>query len=123
MFLDVDNFKNINDSVGHTFGDRVLRGIAQRLESATHSLGFAARLGGDEFTVVCDKPTTSKTSRPSGEQIIRAFQSPIEVDGRELIVGVSVGASVYPDHERTAEALLIAADTALFNAKALGRSR
>jgi diguanylate cyclase (GGDEF)-like protein len=123
LFLDVDNFKNINDSVGHSFGDRVLRGIAQRLESATHSLGFAARLGGDEFTVVCDKAASIEDVQALGETIIRAFQSPIDVDGRELIVGMSVGASVYPDHERSAEALLIAADTALFNAKALGRSR
>ena len=123
LFLDVDNFKNINDSVGHSFGDRVLRGIAQRLESATHTLGFAARLGGDEFTVVCDRAESIEDVQALGESIIRAFQSPIEVDGRELIVGVSVGASVYPDHERSAEALLIAADTALFNAKALGRSR
>jgi diguanylate cyclase (GGDEF)-like protein len=123
LFLDVDNFKNINDSVGHSFGDRVLRGIAQRLESATHSLGFAARLGGDEFTVVCDNAASIDDIQALGQEIIRAFQTPILVDGRELIVGMSVGASVYPDHERTAEALLIAADTALFNAKALGRSR
>lgn len=123
LFLDVDNFKNINDSVGHSFGDRVLRGIAQRLESATHTLGFAARLGGDEFTVVCDRAASIEDVQALGESIIRAFQSPIDVDGRELIVGVSVGASVYPDHERSAEALLIAADSALFNAKALGRSR
>jgi diguanylate cyclase (GGDEF)-like protein len=123
LFLDVDNFKNINDSVGHSFGDRVLRGIAQRLESATHSLGFAARLGGDEFTVVCDRAATIGDIQALGESIIRAFQTPIDVDGRELIVGMSVGASVYPDHERSAEALLIAADTALFNAKALGRGR
>lgn len=123
LFLDVDNFKNINDSVGHSFGDRVLRGIAQRLESATHTLGFAARLGGDEFTVVCDRAASIEDVQALGESIIRAFQLPIDVDGRELIVGVSVGASVYPDHERSAEALLIAADTALFNAKALGRSR
>jgi len=123
LFLDVDNFKNINDSVGHSFGDRVLRGIAQRLESATHSLGFAARLGGDEFTVVCDRAASIDDIQAVGEAVIRAFQAPIEVDGRELIVSISIGASVYPDHERSAEALLIAADTALFNAKALGRSR
>jgi diguanylate cyclase (GGDEF)-like protein len=123
LFLDVDNFKNINDSVGHTFGDRVLRGIAERLEIATRSVGFAARLGGDEFTVVCDQAENVDDIHALGERIIRAFQSPIDIDGRELIVGVSVGASIYPDHERTAEALLIAADTALFNAKALGRSR
>lgn len=123
LFLDIDNFKNINDSVGHTFGDSVLRGIAQRLQTAARSLGFAARLGGDEFTIVCNNVTTVDDIRAAGEQIIRAFQSPITVDGRELIVGVSVGASVFPDHERTADALLIAADAALFNAKALGRSR
>jgi diguanylate cyclase (GGDEF)-like protein len=123
LFLDIDNFKNINDSVGHRFGDSVLRGIAQRLETAARPLGFAARLGGDEFTIVCDKATSLDDIRAAGEQIIRAFQSPITVEGRELIVGVSVGASAFPDHEQTAEALLIAADAALFNAKALGRSR
>lgn len=123
LFLDIDNFKNINDSVGHTFGDSVLRGIAQRLQTAAQPLGFAARLGGDEFTIVCDNARTVDDIRAAGEQIIRAFHSPITVEGRELIVGVSVGASVFPDHERTADALLIAADAALFNAKALGRSR
>lgn len=123
LFLDIDNFKNINDSVGHTFGDSVLRGIAQRLQTAAQPLGFAARLGGDEFTIVCNNVTTVDDIRCAGEQIIRAFQSPITVEGRDLIVGVSVGASVFPDHERTADALLIAADAALFNAKALGRSR
>lgn len=123
LFLDVDNFKNINDSVGHSFGDRVLRGIAQRLETAAKPLGFAARLGGDEFTIVCEDAPSPHDIDAAGEQIIRAFQSPINVDGRELIIGVSVGASIYPDHEQNAEALLIAADSALFHAKALGRGR
>ncbi|WP_293851928.1 putative bifunctional diguanylate cyclase/phosphodiesterase [Steroidobacter sp.] len=123
LFLDVDNFKNINDSIGHSFGDRVLRGIAQRLQTAVEPLGFAARLGGDEFTIVCEGVTTVEDIAAAGEKIIRAFQSPIDIDGRDLIIGVSVGASVYPDHEQNAEALLIAADTALFNAKSLGRGR
>ena len=123
LFLDVDNFKNINDSVGHTFGDNVLRGIAQRLQEASASLGFAARLGGDEFTIVCNNAASVDDVYAAGEKIIQAFQLPIDVDGRDLIVGVSVGASVFPDHEVTADALLVAADAALFNAKALGRSR
>lgn len=123
LFLDVDNFKNINDSIGHSFGDRVLRGIAQRLQSAAQPLGFAARLGGDEFTVICEDASDPEQIRAASEQIIRAFQTPIDVDGRELIIGVSVGASIYPDHEQDAEALLIAADTALFHTKALGRGR
>jgi diguanylate cyclase (GGDEF)-like protein len=123
LFLDVDNFKNINDSIGHSFGDRVLRGIAQRLQSASEPLGFAARLGGDEFTVICEDAEDIEQIRAAGEQIIRAFQTPLDVDGRELIVGVSVGASIYPDHQQDAEALLIAADTALFHTKSLGRGR
>lgn len=123
LFLDVDNFKNINDSIGHSFGDRVLRGIAQRLHSASEPLGFAARLGGDEFTVICENVDAPEQIRAASEQIIRAFQTPIDVDGRELIIGVSVGASIYPDHEQDAEALLIAADTALFHTKSLGRGR
>lgn len=123
LFLDVDNFKNINDSIGHSFGDRVLRGIAQRLQTAAQPLGFAARLGGDEFTVICEDARDLEQIRDASEQIIRAFQTPIDVDGRELIIGVSVGASIYPDHEQNAEALLIAADTALFHTKSLGRGR
>jgi diguanylate cyclase (GGDEF)-like protein len=123
LFLDVDNFKNINDSIGHSFGDRVLRGIAQRLQSAAQPLGFAARLGGDELTVICEDARDLEQIHAASEQIIRAFQTPIDVDGRELIIGVSVGASIYPDHEQDAEALLIAADTALFHTKALGRGR
>lgn len=123
LFLDVDNFKNINDSISHSFGDRVLRGIAQRLQSAAQPLGFAARLGGDEFTVICEDIGELDQIRTAGEQIIRAFQTPIDVDGRDLIIGVSIGASVYPDHEQDAEALLIAADTALFHTKSLGRGR
>lgn len=123
LFLDVDNFKNINDSVGHSFGDRVLRGIAQRLQSATQPRGFAARLGGDEFTIICEDVGDLDEIRAAGDQIIRAFQTPINVDGRDVIIGVSVGVSVYPDHEQNAEDLLIAADTALFHTKALGRGR
>lgn len=123
LFLDVDNFKNINDSVGHSFGDRVLRGIAQRLRAATNPRGFAARLGGDEFTIICEDATSIDEIHTAGEQIIRAFQTPIDVDGRDVIIGVSVGVSVYPDHQQNAEDLLIAADTALFHSKALGRGR
>lgn len=123
LFLDVDNFKNINDSVGHSFGDRVLRGIAQRLQTAAQPAGFAARLGGDEFTIIHESVGGPDDVRAAGERIIRAFQTPLDIDGRDLIIGVSVGASIYPDHEQNAEALLIAADTALFHTKSLGRGR
>ena len=123
FFLDLDNFKNINDSMGHAFGDRVLIAIAQRLTDTADHFGFAARLGGDEFTVVYASASTVEEIRAAGWQLVRAFQTPIAIDGREIMISVSIGASVCPDHEQEAEALLRAADAALFRAKALGRSQ
>ena len=123
FFVDLDNFKNINDSLGHAFGDRVLSAIAARLLATTDTAGFAARLGGDEFTIVCDGVPHVKAVNSIGQDLVRAFQAPIEVDGRHLMISISVGASMYPDHGSDAEALLRAADAALFSAKALGRSQ
>jgi diguanylate cyclase (GGDEF)-like protein len=123
FFLDLDNFKNINDSMGHAFGDLVLQGIAQRLREATELGGFAARLGGDEFTVIHEQVGSVDEIARLGGVLVCAFQKPLLIQGRELLVSVSVGASVYPDHELDASALLRAADAALFHAKSLGRSR
>jgi diguanylate cyclase (GGDEF)-like protein len=123
FFLDIDNFKNMNDSLGHEFGDRVLQTIARRLSESTHSFGFAARLGGDEFTVAYESASSIEDIRIAGLQLVQAFQEPILLDGRDLIVSVSAGASVYPDHAQNVEALLRAADAALYEAKAIGRSQ
>jgi diguanylate cyclase (GGDEF)-like protein len=123
FFLDIDNFKYLNDSMGHAFGDRVLVSLAHRLQEATRPFGFAARLGGDEFTVVFERASGIDDIRAAGLAVVQAFQSPLSVDGREFIVSVSVGVSIFPDHEQHADALLIAADAALFRAKALGRSQ
>lgn len=123
FFLDIDNFKYLNDTMGHAFGDRVLVSLAARLQEATRAIGFAARLGGDEFTVVFERATSIEDIRLAGLSVVQAFQKPLSVDGRDLIVSISVGASIYPDHERDPEALLKAADAALFRAKALGRSQ
>lgn len=123
FFVDLDNFKNINDSLGHAFGDRMLSAIAARLLATTNAAGFAARLGGDEFTVVYDEVKNVAAVNSLGQDLVRAFQAPIEVDGRHLMISISVGASMYPEHGSDAEALLRAADAALFRAKALGRSQ
>ena len=123
FFLDLDNFKNINDSMGHVFGDRVLQGIAERLQEAVEAFGFAARLGGDEFTVVYESASTVEEVSQAGWALVRAFQEPLRVDGRDLLMSISVGASCYPDHAQDADALLCAADAALFRAKALGRNQ
>jgi diguanylate cyclase (GGDEF)-like protein len=123
FFFDLDNFKNINDTMGHRFGDRVLQAVATRLSRLTALEAFAARLGGDEFSVVDCNCESIEQVIQRGTAFVNAFQSPLTVEGRELLVSISVGASVYPEHETSAEALLSAADAALFHAKSLGRNQ
>lgn len=121
-FLDLDNFKNINDGMGHGFGDRVLVAIAARLREAVGDRGMAARFGGDEFTVLAQAGKDDPGSlHAMGESLLHAFGKPLLIDDREVLVSVSVGAAFHPEHADTAESLLRAADAALFRAKALGR--
>jgi len=121
--LDIDNFKYFNDSLGHVFGDRVLMSVANRLEEIAEGAGFIARLGGDEFTFVYRNATSIEEIEAAGWNLVRAFHSLVSVDGRDLSISVSIGASVYPDHGGDSDALLRAADSALFRAKELGRSQ
>jgi len=123
LFLDLDHFKYVNDSMGHVFGDRVLQAIAERLQGAVASIGFSARLGGDEFTVVHERANSPAEIQEAAQALVRAFQEPLVVDGRELLMGLSVGVSIYPEHGTEPETLLRAADAALFRAKASGRSQ
>jgi diguanylate cyclase (GGDEF)-like protein len=123
LFVDLDNFKSINDTLGHSFGDRVLRHIAERLRSAIGSSGLLARLGGDEFTVLLENVESAAQVEEHAAQIVATLAQPLNVDGRALTTSASVGASMYPDHAADAEGLLRAADVALFRAKELGRNR
>ena len=123
FFLDLDNFKNVNDSMGHAFGDEVLKAVSQRLQDVARDIGFAARLGGDEFTVILTAAEDIAHVRDAGLKVVAAFSEPLSVGTRDLKISVSAGASIYPDHEHNAEGLLKAADAALFRAKALGRSQ
>ncbi len=123
FFIDLDNFKNLNDGMGHAFGDRVLISVGQRLEQTAQSFGFAARLGGDEFTVVHEEVLSPQDAHEAGGRLVEAFQQALRVEGREVTVSASIGASLYPDDETSAEELLSAADAALFRAKALGRNQ
>lgn len=123
LFVDVDNFKSINDTLGHSFGDRVLQHIADRLHTATGGIGLLARLGGDEFTVLLEDVRSTDQVAACANRIVSTLQQPLMVDGRLLTTSASVGASLYPDHAADAEGLLRAADVALFRAKELGRNR
>ncbi len=123
LFVDVDNFKSINDTLGHNFGDRVLQGIARQLQTAAGTNTLLARLGGDEFTVLCEDVTSVEEVERRAAAIVTILQHPLSIDGRALSTSASVGASLYPDHADDAEGLLRAADVALFRAKELGRNR
>ncbi|HKE97162.1 MAG TPA: EAL domain-containing protein [Povalibacter sp.] len=121
LFIDLDNFKTINDSLGHEFGDRVLQAVGERLRQSSIFAGsFSARLGGDEFTVVCEN--VDNVERLCAV-VLEVFQGSLSVRGRDLRLSVSVGASVFPDHGDDGPALLRAADVALFHAKEHGRNR
>ena len=123
LFVDVDNFKSINDTLGHNFGDRVLQGIADRLRGLGDGRTLLARLGGDEFTMLIENVQSSEEVEARAAQIVAVLQEPLTVDGRQLTTTASVGACVFPDHADDAEHLLRAADVALFRAKELGRNR
>ena len=123
FFIDLDNFKNINDGRGHGFGDRVLVAIAERLAAAAGKRGLAARFGGDEFTVVIEADDAGMPLPEFGWSLVRAFQQPLRLDGRDLLVSISVGAAFFPAHGADGESLLRAADAALFRAKAQGRGQ
>jgi len=123
LFVDVDNFKSINDTLGHNFGDRVLQHIAGALRSAIGGAGLLARLGGDEFTVLLEDVSSGEEVALCANRIVSTLHQPLTVDGRMLTTSASVGGSLYPDHAADADGLLRAADVALFRAKELGRNR
>ncbi len=123
FFVDVDNFKAINDRVDHRYGDRVLVAVAERLQEVAVGFGFAARLGGDEFTVVYPDAANPDPIRTAGLELIQAFREPLILDGAELRISLSIGLAIFPEHQQSAEGLLHAADAALARAKAQGRNR
>jgi diguanylate cyclase (GGDEF)-like protein len=121
LCLDLDRFKDVNDSLGHATGDALLRAVAERLRSCVAAGDTLARLGGDEFAVVC----TTKSVRVDGESLATAIESalhaPFDVNGHSLMVHASIGISSCPTDAETADKLLKYADLAAYNAKSQGR--
>ncbi len=122
LFLDLDNFKNINDSLGHDAGDELLIAVATRLRACVRAEDTPARLGGDEFTILLEEIADSTDAVGTAERIIAAFSSPFWVKGRDLYVSASVGVAVSQSHEHSADALLRNADLALYRSKAVGKA-
>ena len=121
LFLDVDRFKHINDSLGHAVGDHLLQSIARRLVTCVRSSDTVSRLGGDEFVILLSEVTRAADAAVTAQKILAAMGAPHRIDQHELRVSVSLGIGVYPDDGADAEALLKSADMALFQAKARGR--
>ena len=122
LFLDLDRFKDINDSLGHATGDRILRMAAQRLQQASGPSHTVARIGGDEFTVVLEDLAHAGEADACAQRVIDAFDEPLLIDDRqEIVITPSIGISLYPDHAQVPTDLLKHADTAMYQAKAAGR--
>ena len=120
--IDLDRFKEVNDTLGHAAGDFVLCQSAERLETIADGHGFVARLGGDEFALLLPGLIDGALLEDLAAKIIAAMREPVQISGQNLIVGASVGIASFPLHADNAEELLANADLALYSAKLAGRN-
>ncbi len=121
LFLDLDRFKRVNDSLGHMIGDKLLQSVAQRLTACVRTSDTVCRLGGDEFVVLLSEIEHVEAATQCAEKLLAAVAVPHPIGGHEVQVTVSIGISVCPDDGRDAEAMLKNADTAMYHAKKMGR--
>jgi diguanylate cyclase (GGDEF)-like protein/PAS domain S-box-containing protein len=122
LFIDLDNFKKINDTMGHAAGDQFLLLAAQRLCSCVREEDTVARLGGDEFTVILPKIKNTADAEPVIHKILKAFSSPFVLEGREAFVTASIGVALFPDDGENPDVLMQNADIAMYRAKQCGRN-
>ena len=122
LFLDVDRFKQINDSLGHTVGDHLLKSVAERINGAVRQEDTVARFGGDEFTVLIHMMGKIEDAGRVAQKILESLRAPIVVDGHEFVVTSSIGVAVFPLDGTDCETLIRNADTALYRAKESGRN-
>ena len=121
FFLDLDRFKLINDSLGHSVGDRLLQVVAERMRHLLREEDTVTRLGGDEFTILAPKVRHVEDAVTVARKVRDAVKHPVMLDGREFFISTSIGISMYPSDGEDGETLLKNADTAMYRAKATGR--
>ncbi len=123
LFMDLDNFKNINDTLGHGTGDEVLKQTADRITTLLRESDTSARTGGDEFTVLLESLEENSHAEVVASKLVNLFKEPFIVEGREIHTTVSVGISIYPDDGESLDQLMQCADMAMYQAKEDGRNK
>jgi len=122
MFLDLDKFKQVNDTLGHDIGDLLLKEVANRLKKCVRSVDTVARLAGDEFTVLLPEITEEADARAVAEKILAAMREPIPLGVEDRVVSTSIGIALYPKDGRDPDALMKSADAAMYHVKSTGRA-
>jgi diguanylate cyclase (GGDEF)-like protein/PAS domain S-box-containing protein len=123
LFVDLDQFKRINDTLGHTMGDKLLRSVAGRLIACVRRTDTVCRMGGDEFVILLSQVENAEDAAISARKILRAVGAPHIIDNKSVDINVSIGGSTYPGAGQDAESLLSQADAAMYEAKQHGRNR
>src|SRR5688572_2950734 len=123
LFLDLDLFKRVNDSLGHDAGDRLLRVAAERIRRAVREADLLFRMGGDEFTVLLEDVRGPEEAAMVASRMLEAIAEPVQLQHHEISVSASIGIALYPRDDTVGERLLKSADTAMYRAKELGRNR
>jgi diguanylate cyclase (GGDEF)-like protein len=123
LFLDLDLFKNINDTLGHAIGDVLLCRVSERFEEISEEHNLVARIGGDEFLIMCPQINSAVELGIFGQRLIQTIKQPLKVADKTLQIGVSIGAVSYPEHGRSRDELIKNADIAMYHAKASGRNQ
>ena len=123
LYLDLDHFKDVNDSLGHPIGDALLRAVTHRLRTATRETDTVARLGGDEFAIVQSSIDQPHDATALAARLIEAFRAPFEIVGHQVMIGTSIGIAIVPNDGTDVDQIMKNADMALYRAKADGRCR
>jgi diguanylate cyclase (GGDEF)-like protein len=122
MFLDLDRFKYVNDTLGHRYGDLLLKEVAKRIRSCLRESDMVCRLGGDEFTLILEGALSHIDAATVARKVLTQVSAPYQLEGKECFVSVSIGIAVYPEGSEDADSLIRNADLAMYRAKSKGRA-